>query len=63
MNGDQLALAIKRDRPSLPVVLVTGFGDFIAADGERPVGVDSVLGKPLRLNDLRRALAEVVRPG
>jgi DNA-binding NtrC family response regulator len=60
MNGEQLALAVKRAWPDLPVVLVTGFGDFMMADGERPIGVRAVVAKPVRRPALRAALESVL---
>ena len=58
MNGDQLASAIKRKTPGKPVIMLTGFGGKIAATGEKPMGVDVVLTKPVKRLELRRALAE-----
>jgi CheY-like chemotaxis protein len=60
MNGDALALAIREVKPRQPVVLLTGFGDLMARTGEKPAGVDLVVGKPFTLAALRNALATVV---
>lgn len=57
MNGDQLAAAIKQIAPQQPVILITGFGDIMNAAGEKPDGVDLILGKPITLNQLRQAVA------
>ena len=62
MNGDELALKLHQVSPSTPVIMLTGFGDLMAAQRENPDGVDLVLGKPLSLADLRAALAKVGRP-
>jgi signal transduction histidine kinase/CheY-like chemotaxis protein len=59
MSGDQVAAAVKAVAPSTPVVLLTGFGDLMAAAGERPPGVDAIVGKPVTLAKLREALALV----
>ena len=37
----------------------TGFGDFIMARGEHPVGVDAVVSKPITIDGLRDAIADV----
>ncbi len=58
MNGDQLAAAVKKINPSMPVVLLTGFGDLMIGAGEQPEGVDLVVSKPFNLNSLRDALAK-----
>jgi signal transduction histidine kinase len=59
MNGDQLAIEIKRLRPEQPVLLLTGFGDLMTGAGEQPPGVDLVVSKPFTLTTLRRAIAQV----
>jgi FixJ family two-component response regulator len=39
------------------VILVTGFGDIMAATGEKPEGVDIVMSKPFTMAGLRTTLA------
>lgn len=58
MNGDQLAIEIKKLRPEQPIVLLTGFGDLMAGTGEQPQGVDLVVSKPFTLSTLRNAIAK-----
>ena len=60
MNGIQLGCAIKVLSPATPVVLLTGFGDEMLALGGCPPGVDLVLGKPVSLADLRRAVFQAM---
>jgi CheY-like chemotaxis protein len=55
MKGDQLALAISRREPSLPIVMVSGNAPPL---GSVP-GVAFILNKPVMLDDLRRAIARV----
>ena len=60
MTGEQLAIAIKKLNPKIPVILLTGYaGD--ARDG-RPysAAIDLVLAKPLSRAALRQALAKVM---
>jgi signal transduction histidine kinase len=59
MNGDQLAIEIKKLRPEQPIVLLTGFGDLMSGAGEQPAGVDLVVSKPFTLTTLRNAIAKV----
>ena len=56
MNGDQVAAAVKRAHPRLPVVLLSGYGALMTASGEKPAAVDAVLGKPASLRALRETL-------
>ena len=57
MEGDELAREVKKQRPNVPVILVTGFGDIMAATGEKPEGVDIVMSKPFTMAGLRTTLA------
>jgi PAS domain S-box-containing protein len=63
MSGDQLAAAIKKRSPNMPVIMLTGFGGLMNAAAECPEGVDFVLSKPATLSGLRQALATVLPTG
>ena len=60
MSGDEVARKVKVLFPKMPVVLLTGFGDLMNDKGERPDGVDLVIGKPVTRLELRGALADVM---
>ncbi len=60
-NGIELATAITQIRPDLPVVLATGHIDEFPAEVTEAAGVRHVLLKPTSLDDLNRAVAEVLR--
>lgn len=57
VDGNEVAREIKTASPSTSVVLLTGWGHRMAADGEMPPYVDHILGKPPDLNELRAVLA------
>jgi FixJ family two-component response regulator len=59
-NGDELAASIKRMSPREPVIMLTGFEDMVNHCGQRSKNVDLVVGKPARLDDLRKAILEVM---
>ncbi len=59
MNGSKLAAELKKLRPGVPVILLTGFVEGVAGP-DKPEGVDLVLGKPVSRAALRGALAHVV---
>ena len=59
MSGDDVALAVKRQKPGTPVILLTGFGDMMKECGDCPDGVDLIVGKPVSIKELRAALASV----
>ncbi len=62
MNGDELAAEIKKINPKQPLVLLTGYGDLMNGAGEKPAGVDLIVGKPFTMNSLREAIARVCTP-
>ncbi|MET0518258.1 MAG: PAS domain S-box protein [Burkholderiaceae bacterium] len=59
VDGRQLARAVKQGAPATPVIMVTGWGQRLVADGELPEGVDRILSKPPKLRELRAAMAEL----
>jgi CheY-like chemotaxis protein len=59
VDGREVASAIKAGSPSTPVILLTGWGQGLAAEGDIPPQVDRVLNKPPRLWELRAALADL----
>ena len=63
IDGRQVAQAIKAVRPHTLVVMLTGWGRRMNADGERPPHVDHLLSKPPKLAELRAALAHCAPAG
>ncbi len=59
-SGQELAASIKQLQPHEPVILLTGFADLINEASRRSDDVDLVLSKPARLDDLRKAIFEVM---
>jgi len=57
VDGRQVANAVKSIAPNAPVILLTGWGQRLQAEGDLPAHVDLVLAKPPRLRELREALA------
>ena len=55
VDGRKVATAIKSDSPSTPVILLTGWGQRLVAEGDIPPHVDRVLNKPPKLGSARRA--------
>lgn len=60
LNGDGLAGAIKALRPATPIILLTGFGELMQANGELPNGVDCVMSKPFTFATLQQTIAQVM---
>jgi CheY-like chemotaxis protein len=59
VDGRKVAAAVKALSPGTPVILVTGWGQRMHAQNDLPGHVDRILSKPLKLNELRRSLAEL----
>jgi CheY-like chemotaxis protein len=57
VDGRKVASAVKPASPSTPVILLTGWGRRLEADGDAPPQVDRMLSKPPKLRELREALA------
>lgn len=61
VDGRQVVSAIKSAAPATPVIMLTGWGQRLHAEGDVPL-VDRVLGKPPRVHELRAALLELTTP-
>src|SRR6266478_10098084 len=53
-------LPFKHLEPQEPVILLTGFADLVNQTSNQSSDVDLVLSKPARLDDLRKAIFEVM---
>ncbi len=61
MNGEELACAVKAEANPAPVVLLSGFGAGLLAEGRTVPGVDLIVGKPVSAVALQGALRRVIR--
>lgn len=61
VSGWQVGRAIKEIAPKVPVFLVTGFGVELSAEERRAHGVDLVLVKPLKIQEILDAVAQAAR--
>ena len=59
ISGEQLALTVHQSQPAMRIILMTGFGDIMAANGVKPPHIDALLNKPTTHELLETALAEV----
>src|SRR5271165_663574 len=58
--GTDLAHEIRRLRPALPIILMSGYGGTQLTNRAAEVGVNEVLRKPLHRRDLAESLARVL---
>jgi CheY-like chemotaxis protein len=59
LDGLSLARQLKEISPSVPIILLTGWGDQLRED--KPPEVDMVLAKPIRRATLRAALLQLAK--
>jgi PAS domain S-box-containing protein len=59
VDGRKVASTIKASVPTTLVIMLTGWGRRLVAEGDVPSGVDQVLSKPPKLIELRAALARI----
>jgi PAS domain S-box-containing protein len=60
ISGTQLAIALRRKRADLPIVLVSGYTGPILLERARSVGITEILKKPVQSRDIANALARVL---
>jgi signal transduction histidine kinase/CHASE3 domain sensor protein/ActR/RegA family two-component response regulator len=59
IDGRKVANAVKALAPTVPVIMLTGWGQRLVVDGEIPPDVDRVLAKPPNPQELTDTLAEL----
>ncbi|MGH7392887.1 MAG: response regulator transcription factor, partial [Candidatus Rokuibacteriota bacterium] len=59
LNGLQLARVCKTLRPAVPVIMLTGWGVLLTEDELAEHGVDEVLSKPVRMDQVLGTIAAV----
>jgi CheY-like chemotaxis protein len=56
MDGRVVARALRAESPQIPIVMLTGWGAMMNADGEKVPEVNAVVGKPPHMEDLNDLL-------
>jgi CheY-like chemotaxis protein/anti-sigma regulatory factor (Ser/Thr protein kinase) len=59
LDGKSVAEAIKGAHPHIPIILMTGWGAFIEKDSIE--AIDYILKKPITIEELNKALTEVLK--
>jgi len=60
MTGDTLAKKIKTIRPNIPILMCTGFSSMLAEKDIKEMGINSILMKPLTINDLANTVRSIL---
>ena len=61
MSGDEVAAILHKSKPDVPIIMVTGFGEMMMQQHEKPAGVARIISKPVNPLDLMWTLSEVTR--
>lgn len=61
IDGREVARVVKKTSATTPVILLTGWGKRLGAEGDVPAEVDFILSKPPKLHELRQAVVAVSR--
>jgi signal transduction histidine kinase len=62
LSGLEVAKAIKEKSPSIPLLLVTGWGDQVDPLQAKQFGIRTVIAKPFRMGEIIQAMREATLP-
>ena len=60
MDGSALLRAIKADWPSLPVIIITGYGTFHPEKRVMKEGADGYISKPCTLSKIEKTISSIL---
>jgi CheY-like chemotaxis protein len=59
MSGWELAQAIRGMNPSIPIAVITGWGEAVGSDEQKAAGVDWVVAKPFTADRIAELVKEI----
>jgi CheY-like chemotaxis protein len=63
INGDEVALALKKQNPRQPILLLTGYAsESMEAMARAPNAISLVVGKPVKHSELMKAIDHLIPP-
>jgi CheY-like chemotaxis protein len=62
LSGWEVAQSVKALQPSMPIILVTGWGEELPVEELRARGIERVLAKPFELDTTLHVVAAVREP-
>jgi signal transduction histidine kinase/CheY-like chemotaxis protein len=61
-DGNKVAEAIKAISPTTPIIMMTGWGALMKSAGEKAPGIDALVSKPPRIEELNKLLLQLTLP-
>jgi CheY-like chemotaxis protein len=61
LTGTELTRELRKARPDIPVILMSGYGGPHLAERAAAVGISELIRKPLQRRELSEALARILR--
>jgi DNA-binding response OmpR family regulator len=62
LSGWEVSRSVKEQNPSVPVILITGWGVEPDPNKIQDSGIDFVINKPFQINQLERIVRELTAP-
>ena len=60
MTGDKFAIALRRMRPDIPIILSTGYSELVSKEKAEALGINGFLMKPVGIRDLANMIRNVL---
>ena len=60
VQGDKLALEIKRHCDSVNIIFITGYANMVDCINSLPIGVSDILLKPITVEELQQAVKDAI---
>ncbi|MBW2407414.1 MAG: response regulator [Deltaproteobacteria bacterium] len=60
MTGMELIKELRLIRPDIPIILYTGFNEKITEDNTGHLGIDAIIGKPVRIAEIAGQVREIL---
>lgn len=59
-TGLELACALRHKNPKIPIIVITGFAETVMAQKMKILGVDAILTKPFKAEELETAVNKAI---
>ena len=61
LTGVELCAEVKKLRPDLPTILITGYSETVSKESAAPAGIDDYCKKPVSLKELSRVVGRLLK--